>query len=167
MCIRATRAPSATDVTRRVPANGLFGFGVHRRVGNRTGHLLGGQPPTRRVSLTGFWGRPRFGGVAARAASSRSLHLKRRVGLDLVFAVTGISASRFVGPSGMVKGLLMKLLVEKPCHGPLLAREDNGLEIALRILEVPYPGVPSSLGARAISLRSSSRGFSVPSLAHS
>ena len=32
----------------------------------------------------------------------------------------------------------MELLVEKPCHGSLLARENDCLEIALRIFKVPH-----------------------------
>ena len=32
----------------------------------------------------------------------------------------------------------MELLVEKPCHGSLLAWEDDSLDVALRILKIPY-----------------------------
>ena len=40
---------------------------------------------------------------------------------------------------GCCPGLLAKLLVEEPGHGTLLAKKDNGLEIALRVLKVPHP----------------------------
>ena len=54
-----------------------------------------------------------------------------RVGLDLILVAAGVSASCFIRPSITAQSLLVELLVEEPCHGALLARKDDCLEVAL------------------------------------
>ena len=114
----AAKASRATDVTCRVPTDGFLGLGVHRRVGNRTGHLFKGQPPARSKPY-GVLGAPQiWWGRRSQSGKGRPPHCVSRVGplpafgsVSTVFAVAGISASCFGRSPGIAEGLLVELLL--------------------------------------------------------